>query len=675
MEQLVYFWIGEFRNIKKRGFNFGSEYEYSIRLIDDNFELSRRFNEKYIKDFYHTEKSNNITNVSAVVGQNGTGKSNFLDALKCVLSEDGNFFPYILVLKLDDEIKVLNKSNFHLKCNFNNALIEDITDDYNGNVYTEMDQDLDNNDDVEDKIQDFFSKISYSQPKKESEVIYYNPALDHKIYPILRDTSNWVDISTDWLLYKDSEDQSKTKPGISQIELFYTEEIERQLKLSNDIVFTDFLAKKIRIPEEINIRSLASDIPSKIDYSNLEFRNISKHIMDSYNLLDEKSKVVTDYAQEESEIQKMSNVRYEENPALRKKCYATFLNHLLKNIIYHLNKDYNKIDYNYKELNSQKLENLSYEDGVIYFIENSKIFKNAKMVIEFINYTRKLIFNAKVNYDSFDEFQFTVHKKCIRDFLDHKDNYLKELQSYTGYGFPKSFLNYSWKSLSTGEKAMFNLYSRFYRAKDIIINKRELDLYNHIKIPKNLYILIDEGELGFHLQWQKEYINSLIEYLPQLFVFKKDGKDYIPDIQIIFTTHSTLSLSDIPNYNITYIAKDEKNGYASILNDETRPKKSFGANVHSLMEDSFFLQEGLVGDFAIQKINKTIKILNSENQTESEIEYVQSIINIIDEPILKSKLKSMLIETLPNRNKIDKLEEMKKEIENKINNLKKNDKY
>ena len=55
-----------------------------------------------------------------------------------------------------------------------------------------------------------------------------------------------------------------------------------------------------------------------------------------------------------------------------------------------------------------------------------------------------------------------------------------------------SFLTYDWRGMSTGEDALLTQYSRFYEIK------------SRLK-QKNLLILIDEGDLYFHPQWQKEY--------------------------------------------------------------------------------------------------------------------------------------------------------------------------
>ena len=132
-------------------------------------------------------------------------------------------------------------------------------------------------------------------------------------------------------------------------------------------------------------------------------------------------------------------------------------------------------------------------------------------------------------------------------------------------------------------------------------------------------------------------------------------------IQIIISTHDPLTLSDIPNYNIVYIdrIKNEKSDIVHISEGDSKPKQSFGANVHDLLANSFFLEDGLMGDFAKDKIEKTIewlgkKLKSIQENTDANLDEVQSvkqyhlaIINIIDEPLLKHKLEEMYYDAFP----------------------------
>jgi AAA15 family ATPase/GTPase len=630
MREIVYFWISNFRNIQNQGFNFGSEYEYYTEIIDNKIVTKRKKNDFYIPNFFQTKNNNSILNISAFVGENGAGKSNFLDALKSALTGDRDLFEYLIVYK-----------------------------DANGEVF--CDKNFDN------------LKVEYEFKQSEgtsafTEVIYYNPALDNKIYPITHDNNVWIDISTDWLIFKDSEEQKSTKPNLSQIELFGAEEIERQLKLSNDSNFVMFLNEKINIPSEIRIVSVAGDFPSKIDGINSSVRNVPYKYRNYYDLFYEMGMIVNQYAKEERKIQIEREIPDDINPYTRKKCFATFLDHLLKNMFYHFESTNQYLDKGNIGVSLDDLKKLDYEEAVYTFIKNIDLIDNTDAIINFIEYTKTIVFNAKVEFSNYGEISWVTPKDDLKNFLILKDEYLNQLSKFLDYNVPRSFISYSWTGLSTGEKAMFNLFSRFYFAKSQIIEKK----YNHNKTPNMLYILIDEAESGFHLQWQKEYVNDIIEFIPKTLIFNTADEKLYPKIQLIFTTHSTLTLSDIPNTHISYIRTRDKKAY--VLKGEEKPNKSFGANVHTLMSDSFFLRNGLVGSFAIKKINEIIAILNSEKPSAKEIEMVKAVINIIDEPILKTKLLSMLSKfDNSSEYEIKRLEQMKLDIESRIKKLKNND--
>src|SRR5690606_32790994 len=143
---------------------------------------------------------------------------------------------------------------------------------------------------------------------------------------------------------KDLEEQKSTKPNLTQIELFNAEEIERQLKLSNDAEFADFLNNRINMPTEIRIVSVAGDFPYKIEGIKSSVRNVPYNYRNYYDLFSDMGSIVNEYASEEHKIQVERIIPDEINPFTRKKCFATFLDHLLKNLFYHFEKTNHYLD-------------------------------------------------------------------------------------------------------------------------------------------------------------------------------------------------------------------------------------------------------------------------------------------------------------------------------------------
>lgn len=77
--ELVYLWVEEYKNIRNQGFNFSPRFECEYRdgnlTICDKKKKECKDNE-YLKNFF----GNNI-NITAIVGENGSGKSSILEAL------------------------------------------------------------------------------------------------------------------------------------------------------------------------------------------------------------------------------------------------------------------------------------------------------------------------------------------------------------------------------------------------------------------------------------------------------------------------------------------------------------------------------------------------------------------------------------------------------------------
>ena len=79
--ELIYLWIESYKNIKNQGFNFSPSHFFEMKLQDNgNYKLidnlsnikKNRTNNKL--DFF----GKNISNITAIIGKNGSGKSNLL---------------------------------------------------------------------------------------------------------------------------------------------------------------------------------------------------------------------------------------------------------------------------------------------------------------------------------------------------------------------------------------------------------------------------------------------------------------------------------------------------------------------------------------------------------------------------------------------------------------------
>jgi len=223
------------------------------------------------------------------------------------------------------------------------------------------------------------------------------------------------------------------------------------------------------------------------------------------------------------------------------------------------------------------------------------------------------------------------------------------------------------RKLSSGENALLNFYSVLYQLVQKIDDDKAYDEY---------ILLLDEADLGYHPEWKKRFVNSIVKSLPLFFNFSSVQSK----IQIIFTTHDPLTLSDIPRQNVVFL--DKNSGGQTIISEQKL--ETFGANIHDLLADSFFISDGLMGDFAKEKIDRTILwlrykllvkdvdlfdqiedlILEQKRQELNEIaeenkwvlespkEQHKQIIDFVDEPLLRYKMNEMYYQIFPDE--IDK---------------------
>ena len=128
--------------------------------------------------------------------------------------------------------------------------------------------------------------------------------------------------------------------------------------------------------------------------------------------------------------------------------------------------------------------------------------------------------------------------------------------------------------------------------------------------------------------------------------FLSQCSDY--KFQLIITTHSPYLLSDLPGNNIVLL-KREDGKRTSLVDAELF--KTFGANINELLATSFFLEEGLIGEFAQANIQNLIDNLQGFDGNKGFIEMskeeMRRMIGFVAEPFLQEKLQEMYDEKFP----------------------------
>lgn len=95
-KRLVAVWVSNYMGIENQGFNLGGKYTFDFRLIDNTLTIEAKETINYVDLF---QNSNSITNVTGIVGVNGTGKSSFLKLLNVIFAKKSLSSPVVLIFE------------------------------------------------------------------------------------------------------------------------------------------------------------------------------------------------------------------------------------------------------------------------------------------------------------------------------------------------------------------------------------------------------------------------------------------------------------------------------------------------------------------------------------------------------------------------------------------------
>ena len=352
---------------------------------------------------------------------------------------------------------------------------------------------------------------------------------------------------------------------------------------------------------------------------------------------------------------------------------------------FELNHFFLKSDKNFEELNLNyfkfiSLENRSHitdklrraialldlvinpKTGIIVQDEKSQDFSSEQLILYYDEIIKEVNSPLKSSYDN---------DKLIKD-LNSLGNLLNNTWQVIGKEnielmdiLPPPIFKYEFYSkniplskISSGQFQKIGLLS------SIVYHLKNLDSiqdHTNLNAYKQVLVVLDEIELYFHPAQQREFVNDLVRLL-KLNKFKQ-----IENINIFFITHSPFILSDIPSQNVLKLDKGKP-----VDNDNVN---SFGANIHDLLADEFFLDNGFMGEFAKKKINDLLKYLTYDKNENPEFKWssilAEEFIKIIGEPLLKYDLMELYLSKFYNEKKIDdeieRLQELKKLKNNDIN--------
>lgn len=582
-------------------FQFDPEINIEIKYYNNTIIITLSENDKYVDDFF----GSTVKNISCIVGKNGVGKSTTLRYIKelffkddyrnktdrndIVIFRDGNTIQCYLNRKMRERVQIHNSTKYQ--------------DSYSYYINTP-------------KLYDFL---------KDSTTIYYSNSLEDEKREI--EPTNFYNISTNYL--KDNigkinrtlrNKKIRSQGGYKR---WKTTDLIRQIKLLKDI---DTKLSGLTIPFE-KISHIRLDV---LDIRRNDYEQIRTAIKKIHSNEYPESKKKEIQIRLFSDLEKIENLfKYEKthasNANIHLGVYENYIVYLLKTIFKEIDGDiilYSNQDF-ISNLMSTILDTKLDEYGIRKAIINlpQAILHEYKDSTQAFNIQDTLddINDSSILVIKFFDMLYTSeysHKSLIINAL--KDDFLIFLDSYINVNSNFNFINLQWQELSAGELSLLSFFSRLYSiSKDIK--------------SSNILLLIDEGDLYFHPEWQRDYLFYLIQFFDAAF-------PNITNISVILTTHSPFILSDLPRENVILLKRDEIKNKSTILASDEDPFETFGGNIHTLFTTAFFMGDVTVSKFAKNKIqNDIIDPLQMENPL-AERNNIWQLINKIGEPVLKSAL-------------------------------------
>ena len=578
--ELVYLWVKKYKNIENQGFSFNPEF---------NCKYGNKPKKNDIKDYINIFPDN--IKITTIVGENGSGKSNILEALVSLFDEKGIpidadyhicaifydkdsddyyskdincAFCMPLSTRMDDMVNNLLKDKKSFLLHYNYTL--DFLDNDEHNIrFNEMYH-----------KKDSYDKPILLQPDKSNNKIHLN-IID---YLATRDMFEFV---------------FKEDFPFENIEKFFKPE---KFKLSFHFSYihgeskpNDDFSNNTSLFDYIKARSLNGNLnihdyhnPHGIEYYSPNFNGITRDgliLLTQFYIL--------------KKSMKKANLIIKED----------------------LKVSLNVLNTNFDTALSI-IENNSFEElfSSAHYYEIYKI-KDSFKFIEFLK-------------EQEENFQLTDEK----DLIIKNQKLIKNLAPWITIDVFND-KDVSLSELSYGQKFMIRfLYS--------LLNQLR-NLNSHLEY-EDIILLLDEVENGLHPQWQKEFIKLLTDVLSSFLAqYPKRFR-----FNIILTSHSPFIISDLPKENIIFLKDGENVSKSTNINP-------FGANIHTLLSHGFFMKDGLIGEFAKGKIQSIIKyykeiekkeILEAdkvEYKTKKQKEFWQ-IQSIIGDDYLKQVMKNHLIE-------------------------------
>jgi len=669
--ELVYLWVEDYKNIHRQGFNFSPRFECEFKdkyvadndgheKLIDNCELIIK-PKKHLENFFDKD---GIINITAIIGENGSGKSNIIEIIS-LLRFEKKISKVLIIYLYKENLFIFSNSDklFHAFTSFP-VNIQNRTQFKVKNQNIDADE-LFNLILFNNALSDFtIQKQSYRSLKTSHYEGFYNGLsrlysndmdsdkeyleFNSKFYKMLSIDNNFFDFLDKNYFFSEYryeldfhnkfsysiDDKYQKKLEAISLNYFHESGISYTMGQHNEVFHingqykqTYLDARKENLIYAYMTFYFIDSIISMAEHFRSDFGEdfineiIEKNLIEN---LEEKYKI---WNNGRTEFNVTQSLRYEH---LYYNLVLIILKQFVKNFKIYVIELQNKIK---KDNNHQNINNYLEDEYLNYYTE-----------IKYINHHVLLgkIISQNFDYPNFKENTALLAGKTmsIKEIIPVQNKKYIDLLFRKGI-LNQNFLNSSqnYNLLSGGEKQFIKFFTNI-----------SYTLHTQSEYEEKQIVFLDEVDLSFHPNWQKKILKNIVDCVLKINSLRSNHVKY----HLVFITHSPFILSDLPKENVIFLEKytkeeiednslEQKIGNCKNASNEIEINP-FGANIHTLLSHGFFMKNGLMGEFAKTKINEIIDYLNDEktiDKISTPQNQIKSVIDNIGEDLLRMKLTDM----------------------------------
>lgn len=565
MKEYIYLWIDKYKPLDDLGgtkylyenaeFFLSSKYEIKLEKKNDKrfFDVIERSNA--IPENYF---SNDVIDIKAFFGTNGSGKTSLLKLLYRIISKGyggENSCNFILIYKDEDFFCVSN-----------------------GIDCRKIDVKIQLKNGIQKKGQITNWEGAVLRAKSPCSVFYSSTVNDVFIRRTYDDQC--FDISTNALLHSDDENFYGEVEDRQNRDHFSTYVLMEMLrKTSFAVVFYDLFKKN----EIFRMPNLIIVAPSYFDkqYALKDIEKIDKSVPAILKEIEKKIVKKDDF-----------------NEYLK---YSAFLNRL-RYLCTSPQKTRVKKILSYIKSSKYRTTNILFsalmKNGENVFCEQ---INKLVAVLNEMSEEESALFSkmqrVRLNLKKIDGFYFDLKRKF---HLEHISQFVEIYQKIAKF---TPFLTMNFRAQSAGEENVFKFFSRFFN----VLNGNDYS-------RGGIHLFIDEADLYLHPEWQRCWLKNFLNVM-KVVLKKMYPSGERPKIQLFLTTHSPFIITDLFSENITLL--DRKN-YGTVKVSNNHSISPFGGNMYDFLDaDGAFFLENSIGAFAEDKIRKaSVNILDKDPENE-----------------------------------------------------------